>query len=344
MNFNITRAAHAEIRVTDLNRARIFYVDALGMSETARKNDRLYLGGYDERNLYSLVLRESESPGLGHIAFRVAQAGDLFEIRDICESYNLPTKWTEAYAEEVGQGMALRIQDPSGLPVEFYHEMDKRESMMRKYHLHRGANIMRIDHFNVQVPNVHKAYEWWTKLLGFRCSEFMYKKDDMGKIKLWGPWLHRKQNVHDIALMNGVGPRLHHVAMWVRDENHITNACKILASMGMQKYRERGPDIHGLSNANFVYLRDPDGNRIELYTGDYMITDLDNEPLAWDRNDPQAGSFLGIPAPASWYEEASLVENIHTGEFMPISECKLEGQPELPPELKKAYKRSTAKL
>jgi hypothetical protein len=26
---------------------------------------------------------------------------------------------------------------------------------------------------------------------------------------LWAAWLHRKQNVHDVALMNGTGPRLH---------------------------------------------------------------------------------------------------------------------------------------
>ena len=34
--FNITRAAHAEIRVTDLDRARAFYVDTLGMIDTDR--------------------------------------------------------------------------------------------------------------------------------------------------------------------------------------------------------------------------------------------------------------------------------------------------------------------
>ena len=44
MPFSITRAAHLEFRVTDLDRARAFYVDTLGFVETARGADRLYLG------------------------------------------------------------------------------------------------------------------------------------------------------------------------------------------------------------------------------------------------------------------------------------------------------------
>ena len=45
MALNIVRAAHAEIRVTDLGRARAFYVDVLGFVETERDGERLYLRG-----------------------------------------------------------------------------------------------------------------------------------------------------------------------------------------------------------------------------------------------------------------------------------------------------------
>ncbi|MFN3929923.1 MAG: VOC family protein, partial [Thermoflexus sp.] len=70
--FSITRAAHAEFRVTDLERARAFYVEALGFVEVAREGDRIYLGGMEERDRYSLILRKAESPGVTHLAFRVA--------------------------------------------------------------------------------------------------------------------------------------------------------------------------------------------------------------------------------------------------------------------------------
>ncbi len=326
MNFNITRAAHAEILVSDLGRSRHFYVEALGMLEIERGHDCIYLGGLEERDKYSLILRKAESAGLGHMAFRVAETDDLNKIFKACEGKNLPRSWIPANYLENGQGVALRIQDPSGLPIEFYHDIEQRKRQLRNYDRYHGANIMRIDHFNVQVSEVHAAYEWWTKTLDFQCSEYIVSKEDTNK--LWGAWLHRKQNVHDIAIMSGVGPRFHHVGFWVQNELSIIHACDILASMGMSKSIERGPGRHGLSNAFFLYLRDPDGNRIELFHGDYMITDPDFKPEKWDKTDSQMGTFWGQQAPKSWFEEASLVKNIYTADFMPIAEPVVKDRPE----------------
>ena len=70
---------------------------------------------------------------------------------------------------------------------------------------------------------------------------------------------------------------------------------------------ERGPGRHGVSNAFFVYLRDPDGHRIELYTGDYYTGDPDHEPIRWSASDARRRTFWGHHVPDSWYEEGSLV-------------------------------------
>jgi len=324
--FNITRCAHAEYRVTDLGAARAFYVDALGMVETDRTADRIYLGGLEERDKYSLVLRQAPSPGVGHIAFRVASPDDLDKLARVYEDHGLPTRWFEADTVELGQGRALRAQDPSGLPVEFYHEMEQRERMMQSFDQYRGANIMRIDHFNCQVPDVQLAYDWWTKEMGFALSE--YTVTDHEPEMLWAAWLHRKQNVHDLALMNGIGPRLHHVGIWLQDTSSVLRACDILASLGMAGCIERGPGRHGLSNAFFLYLRDPDNNRIELYTTDYIIPDPDFEPIKWKLSDPRRATFWGHHPPKSWFDEASLVEDVRTGEFLPVIEPQLTGRPE----------------
>jgi catechol 2,3-dioxygenase len=324
-DFNITRCAHAEFRVTDLEAARAFYVDALGMLEIDRDDERLYLGGLEERDRYSLILRRAETPGVGHIAFRVASPDDLDRIARVYEAHSLPTCWIEAGAES-GQGRALRAQDPAGLPVEFYHEMEQRERMMQRYDQYRGANIMRIDHFNCQVPDVQMAYDWWTTEMGFYLSE--YTVTDHEPESLWAAWLHRKQSVHDLALMNGVGPRLHHVGMWLQDTHSIIRACDILASIGMVDSIERGPGRHGLSNAFFLYLRDPDKNRIELYTSDYIIPDPDFEPIKWKLSDPRRATFWGHHAPPSWFDEASLVEDVVTGALRPTTAPQLAGRPE----------------
>ena len=69
---------------------------------------------------------------------------------------------------------------------------------------------------------------------------------------------------------------------------------------------QRGPGRHGISNAFFLYVRDPDGHRLELYTSDYFTGDHDHEPLRWSLKDPRRQTLWGAPAPRSWFEEGSL--------------------------------------
>jgi len=68
---------------------------------------------------------------------------------------------------------------------------------------------------------------------------------------------------------------------------------------------ERGPGRHGISNAFFLYVRDPDGHRLELYTSDYFTGDHDHEPLRWSLRDPRRQTLWGAPAPRSWFEQGS---------------------------------------
>ena len=321
----ILKAGHIEFRVSDLGRARAFYVDLLGFVETEQDGERLYLRGYEEREHHSLVLRRASGRGVGHMAYRVATAGDLDRIAERAAAEGLPVRWVQP-SEERGQGRAVRIQDPFGLPVEFYHEMEQAERLLQSFHLYRGAHVMRLDHFNCQLPEVASAYAWYTGQLGFHCSE--YTESDEQPPRLWAAWLHRKQNVHDLALMTGRGPRVHHAGFWVQDPMGVLRACDILAAAGLGAAIERGPGRHGLSNALFVYLRDPDGNRIELYTGDYLIADPDFRPIRWSLNDPRRATFWGHAPPASWFDEAAEVESVVDGQLLPTRPAASKDRPD----------------
>lgn len=70
-------------------------------------------------------------------------------------------------------------------------------------------------------------------------------------------------------------------------------------------------------------MRDPDGHRIELYTGDYLTSDPDFQPIRWDINDPRRQTFWGHQAPDSWFEEASIVLNIHNDKVVEVTEPTL---------------------
>ena len=78
-----------------------------------------------------------------------------------------------------------------------------------------------------------------------------------------------------------------------------------MATSGYLANMERGPGRHGISNAFFLYIRDPNGHRIELFTSDYLTVDPDLEPPRWSLTDPQHQTLWGHPAPKSWFEEGS---------------------------------------
>jgi hypothetical protein len=79
--------------------------------------------------------------------------------------------------------------------------------------------------------------------------------------------------------------------------------------------------LDGISNAFFLYTRDPDGHRVELFTSDYLTVDPDLKPLRWSLRDPQRQTLWGHPAPRSWFEEGSMFVDV------PLREPALEAQP-----------------
>lgn len=84
--FNIHRLSHVSLIVTDLDRAREFYVDILGFVEVEKSGGELYLKGVEEGQHHSLILRKGSQPGLEYVGFRVFSPEDLDRARDYYES------------------------------------------------------------------------------------------------------------------------------------------------------------------------------------------------------------------------------------------------------------------
>ncbi len=121
---------------------------------------------------------------------------------------------------------------------------------------------------------------------------------------------------------------MHHVGVWVTDMVSLIRAADILgAATDQAESIERGPGRHGISNAMFLYLRDPDGNRVEIYTSDYLTVDLDLDPIRWDLNDRRRQTLWGHAAPQSWFEEASPLEALDGG-FVETTESVLDSKPQ----------------
>ncbi len=296
--FNVVRASHVDLGVRDLARSRAFYVDCLGLLATAEDADTLYLRGVEERNHHSIVLRRAAVPEVAVLGFKLASEADLDRAAAWFAHRQLPV----SYPQAPHQGATLRTADDFGTPLEFYVRMDQAPSMLQRYAAYRGARIQRIDHINCFTPDVQASYDFYTDI-GFRLTE--YTETDEADARLWAVWMHRKGNVHDLAFTNGSGPRLHHIGMWTPAATDILHICDVMATSGYLANMERGPGRHGISNAFFLYVRDPDGHRIELFTSDYLTVDPDLEPIRWSLRDPQRQTLWGHPAPQSWFEEGS---------------------------------------
>ncbi|MGE4240556.1 3,4-dihydroxyphenylacetate 2,3-dioxygenase [Ramlibacter sp.] len=309
--FNIQKLGYIEYQVTDLERSRDFYVDIIGLFETARDSERVYLRAIEDREHHCIVLKRAPRAGVAHFAFKVESEQDLDALEAHFRKLERPMRWIAA-GERRAQGRTLLVQDPLGFPVAFYAKLEPVEWFLQKYHLHRHGCPTRLDHVNVLTPDAQKGYEWYCNGLGFRPAEIT--EGDPPESRIWASWLFRKSTVHDIAVMTGDGPAVHHAGLSLMEPMGVIRACDALAGAGYADSIERGPARHGISNALFVYVRDPDGNRFELYTGDYLTTDRNAPPVRWRLDDARRQTLWGPPPPRRWFEESMAVSSIETGE------------------------------
>ncbi len=315
--FNIVRLSHVEYHVTNLAESGAFYVDMLGLQVTHEAEGAIYLRAMEERGHHCITLCQADTAGVGVLGFKLYDEPDLDKAAEWFAGHGLPVDWVE----RPFMGRTLRTRDPWGIPLEFYVKMDRLEPIHQRYALYSGVKALRIDHFNMFSSDVDASVAFYNAM-GFRTTEYT---EDAETGKCWAAWMHRKGGVHDVAFTNGTGPRLHHTAFWTANPLNIIDLLDLMSTTGWLESIERGPGRHGISNAFFLYIRDPDLNRIEIYCSDYQTVDPDLEPIKWDLKDPQRQTLWGAPAPRSWFEEGSLFEGAE------LRESALKAQPIIAP-------------
>jgi catechol 2,3-dioxygenase len=298
--FRVTRASHLVLTVMDLAASRRFYSEVIGLILTAEDEHTLYFRGVEEACHHSLVLRRGVAPACVRVGMRMLTEADLEKAKAYFESNGCSAAWVEV----PNQGRTLHVTDPVGTPLEFCASMPVVPRMITKFSVHRGGCALRIDHYQILTPEVRKACEFYMAM-GFRLSEYIAPQ---GTADLRGVFLQRKRNPHDIVFFNGTGPRLHHFAFLAPEVHHLLHACDIAGELGYGFSVERGPGRHGPGHALFVYFRDPDGHRVELFNTHYQIMDIENEPVSWDPSDHRVSFPWGLPARAAWFGEATSFE------------------------------------
>jgi catechol 2,3-dioxygenase len=298
--FNVTRISHVALTVADIERSRVFYEEVIGLVPTLVTDQYVYYRGVEEACHHSLVLRQlGGAPVCQRIGLRVLTETDL----DLADRYFHAAGCQVTWADVAHQGRTLQVTDPFGTRLEFCARMPVQPRQITKFHRHKGGCGLRLDHVQLLTPHVQEALDFYMKL-GFWLTEYVAANDE----RIRAVFLQRKGNPHDLVFFHGDGPRLHHFAFVAPETQHMLRACDVAGELGYGAQVERGPGRHGPGHAFFVYFRDPDGHRVELFNTHYQTMDLENEPVRWDPADPAVAYPWGMPARGRWFEQATNFE------------------------------------
>ena len=295
--FNVTRASHLVLTSRDLAKARDFYTEVIGLKVSDESATTIHLRGVEERAHHSLTLKATKGEAVcEHVGFRVFTEDDLDQAKAHFDEQGIPARFVNVPF----QGRTLHASDAAGTPLEFCARMKTLPREHARTHGHKGAGALRLDHHQVLAPDVARAARFYASL-GFRVSDYYTAGD-----RLIGVFLYRKDNPHDLVFFQRSGPRFHHAAYVASDASKVMRALEAAGQLGFNNNIEHGPGQHGQGHSFYVYLRDPDGHRIELTLPAVQMIDIDEEPA---RHDVNAGANLwGPPPPRSWFEEASPFE------------------------------------
>src|ERR1700685_1601464 len=107
--FEIAHLAHIELLTPKPEESLRFFVNVLGMTETARKGDSVYLRGWDDYEHHSLKLTASDNSGMRHMAFRARSQQSLDRCVAMLKGTEYEIGWTEG---DLGHGPAFAVRDP----------------------------------------------------------------------------------------------------------------------------------------------------------------------------------------------------------------------------------------
>ena len=154
-----------------------------------------------------------------------------------------------------------------------------------QHYITRGAGARRLDHVTFNTDDPFRDAKWFQETLGFRFMEFA--KLDHADVVVTA-FVSSTPMSHDLGLvldavdrtgkLSGVKGRANHVAFWVDSREDVLRSADLYVEAGLNI--EYGPGKHGVGENLFLYVREPGGMRVELFSG-YMLYSPDIFPFEW---------------------------------------------------------------
>jgi catechol 2,3-dioxygenase len=279
----VMRVGQVQLRVMDMEAAVRHYTEYIGLQEVGRDANRVYLKAWDEFDHHSLVLRESDDPGLDHFAFKVRNESDLDRIEGELAERAIGVTHISA-GEQPGIGRRISFVVPTGHRIELYAYADMVGNGLPLKNPDvwpdglRGMKATRLDHGLLYGPNVAETTRLFKEVLGFGVAEEVITEDG-AQIAVW---LTCANKSHDIAFVSSPETRFHHVAFYLESWEDVKTAADIIAKKKIAL--DIGPTRHGITRGYTIYFFDPSGNRNEVFSGGYAYFP-DRPTIQWDASE-----------------------------------------------------------
>ncbi|WP_338751288.1 catechol 2,3-dioxygenase [Bacillus sp. FJAT-52991] len=286
----IMRIGRLELRVMDLEESVKYYTNIIGLQETGRDGDRVYLKAWDEYDHHSIILQKSDSAGMDHMAFKVKDVHELEKLEFKIEQFGC--KLTRiADKSRLAEGQAIRFEIPTGHMVELYTEIEQVGTGTGIINPHpwpdglKGIAPHRLDHALLTGDDLESVTRFFTEVLDFHQTEKIVTVD--GEVML-GSFLAATNKAHDIAFVKGPDAKFHHAGFYVDNWYEVLKAADILTKNEVPV--EVTPTRHGITRGQTVYFFDPSGNRNEAFASGY-VSYSDFPTITWTEDKIGTGIF-----------------------------------------------------
>ncbi len=306
---DIAHLGHVELLTPRLEQSLWYFRDVLGMTAVHSAGASVYLRAWGDHAVSTLKLTEARGNGVGTIAWRAMSVAALERRAAAIEQAGLGIGWSNG---DFGRGRSYRFRDPDGHTMELYYEEQKYEApagqrsrlknQPQKYS-GTGVSVRRSDHLALLASDVRANRTFATDLLGFQLREqviFHHGKTELGS------WMSPTAIHHQLAYVldvKGGHGRLHHFSLWVDNREDVLRAADILRENGI--FIEAGPAKHNNSQGFYLYSYEPGGNRIEVYSGSYLVLAPDWQPVTWNEEERGSGTYWGGALPDSFIQYAT---------------------------------------
>jgi catechol 2,3-dioxygenase len=303
--FDLAHLAHLELLTPKPEESLRFFVDVLGMTETTRKGDSVYLRGWDDYEHHTLKLTAHKTSGMRHMAFRARSPQALERRVAALKGSGYDIGWTGG---DLGHGPAFSFHDPDGHLIEIYYETEwytpppelrpALKNQAQRFPA-RGANVRRLDHLNCLAVDIKANRIFFQDYLGCRLTEQIVLDDGTEA----GMWLTVCNKTYDFAYTRDhtkTRGRFHHLTYAVDSREEVLRAADICLENGV--YIETGPHKHAVQQTFFLYVYEPGGNRVEIANaGARLILAPDWKPITWTEAERKKGQAWGLKTIESFH-------------------------------------------